>query len=704
MSQATTSPRLRPFKPARFGRYTLLMPISTGGMGEVFLARLEGAHGFDKLCVIKKILPHLAEDQEFVERFVDEARILVKLSHGSIAQVLDMGLHEGAPYLALEFVDGKDLRRVAARMRDRKLSLPLSFVLFAMTRVLDALAYAHRKRGDDDRELSLVHRDVSPQNVLISYEGEVKMIDFGLAKSTLSSSKTNPSIILGKFLYMSPEQARHQKVDRRSDLYAVGVVLYELVAGKNPFDAVQPGELMAAVASPSIRPLHEAEPLCPAPLSAAVMKALSADPAQRFQSAEEFRATLQALLLELDPGAGSEKASRFMREAFAVEYHAERRMLQSVRDQAKQVAEETSSTGEGLRAVESTAPSGLSFEPTKKKTPAMSASLDFERETVPAIVMGTEATPPASPPGAPAPPRTLPKSRDDEPTDALGQALTPAPAAAEPSVVVADGLKPLLASPAGRLRTEPEVKAAEPKARSTPPRAAPKDKPRPTGQRQAVPRPAAKPEPKPAKPAAKPVADGAPTPPTELPAVQGKAVEPAASPAAAKKKSGILIWLVLPLVGVLTVAGYIAWDLYAERLRQKALDEESAREATPPARPEERKSREVKVGAEARPPEPEDIAPLPKEKEPKKKSPAPAPKQPAIAAASTPAEKAFRSLKADYEKLEQANETLVKQRFRMRFNIASGKVASKGDDPAFLRDLEALDAEIQGELARPENQ
>src|SRR5512140_2220726 len=153
MNTSPSTARLRPFRPQPFGRYTLLSHLATGGMGEIYLARLEGAQGFEKLCVIKKILPHLAEDHDFVERFVDEARILVKLSHGSIAQVLDMGLHEGAPYIALEFVDGKDLRRVAARMRDRKMSLPLSFVLFAMTRVLDALAYAHRKRGDDDQEL-----------------------------------------------------------------------------------------------------------------------------------------------------------------------------------------------------------------------------------------------------------------------------------------------------------------------------------------------------------------------------------------------------------------------------------------------------------------------------------------------------------------------------------------------------------------------
>ncbi|WP_444547803.1 protein kinase domain-containing protein [Stigmatella ashevillensis] len=301
-------------------------------MGEIYLARLEGAQGFEKLCVIKRILPQLAADTEFVERFVGEARVLVKLSHGSIAQVLDMGLHEGDAYMALEYVDGKDLRKVAGRVRDRQSPLPLTFVLYVMTRVLDALAYAHRKRDDDEKEIHLVHRDISPQNILISYEGEVKVIDFGLAKSRLSAAKTNPSIILGKFLYMSPEQARHQQVDRRSDLYAVGLCLYELISGKNPFDNVSPGELMTAVAQPRIAPLSEVEPMTPPQVAQVVMKALAVDPAQRFQSAEEFRGRLTSCLQEIDPAAGPETVSRFMRELFAVEYQGERKLLAQLKD------------------------------------------------------------------------------------------------------------------------------------------------------------------------------------------------------------------------------------------------------------------------------------------------------------------------------------------------------------------------------------
>lgn len=368
MNPSSSNARLRPFRPVPFGRYTLLSQLATGGMGEIFLARLEGAQGFEKLCVIKKILPQLAADPEFVERFVGEARTLVKLSHGSIAQVLDMGLHEGDAYMALEYVDGKDLRKVAARARDRQKPLPLTFVLFVMGRVLDALAYAHRKKGDDEGELHLVHRDISPQNILISYEGEVKVIDFGLAKSRLSAAKTNPSIILGKFLYMSPEQARHQPVDRRSDLYAVGLCLYELISGRNPFDLLPPGELMSAVAHPSVQPLGEVVPSAPPAVTQLVMKALAVDPAQRFQTAEELRGKLNACLLELDPSSGPESVSRYMHELFGPEYQGERRLLVSFREAGRPPEPEPVVMGvlEGGAGRQEGSFEPLSFKPTPR--------------------------------------------------------------------------------------------------------------------------------------------------------------------------------------------------------------------------------------------------------------------------------------------------------------------------------------------------
>jgi serine/threonine-protein kinase len=407
MNPSSSNARLRPFRPVPFGRYTLLTQLATGGMGEIFLARLEGAQGFEKLCVIKKILPQLAADPEFVERFVGEARTLVKLSHGSIAQVLDMGLHEGDAYMALEYVDGKDLRKVAARARDRQKPLPLTFVLFVMGRVLDALAYAHRKKGDDEGELHLVHRDISPQNILISYEGEVKVIDFGLAKSRLSAAKTNPSIILGKFLYMSPEQARHQPVDRRSDLYAVGLCLYELISGRNPFDMLPPGELMSAVALPQVQPLGEVVPSVPPAVTQLVMKALAVEPSQRFQTAEELRGRLNACLLELDPASGPESVSRYMSELFGPEYQGERRLLASLREVGRLPEPESGVQGTPEGAAPRLAPepgskSGrqegsfepLSFKPTPRTREGGPVRDDGEtRPAVPASAMDEPTRP-----------------------------------------------------------------------------------------------------------------------------------------------------------------------------------------------------------------------------------------------------------------------------------------------------------------------
>ncbi len=365
--------RLRPFRPAPFGRYTLLAPLSTGGMGELYLARLEGAHGFEKLCVVKKILPSLVSDAEMLERFVTEAKTLARLSHGAIAQVLELSVQDAEPYLVLEYVDGKDLRRVAARARERNLPLPLTFILTVMVRVLDALAYVHRKRGEDERELGLVHRDVSPQNILVSYEGEVKVIDFGLAKSALNPGLTHPSIILGKFLYMSPEQARHEPVDRRSDLYSVGLCLYELIAGRNPFEGCPPAELMAQVSQPRIPSLHTVDPLLPGDVVALVARALAPEASGRFQTAEELRRAVLDCLNQMDPQAGTESVTRFMRDTFSAEYAAERKLLASLKEVRPKVLTEPPpdvETGVGPRAPllkpAPIRPAPLSFAPTPR--------------------------------------------------------------------------------------------------------------------------------------------------------------------------------------------------------------------------------------------------------------------------------------------------------------------------------------------------
>ena len=727
MSQGQTSQRLRPFKPLRFGRYTLLMPISTGGMGEIFLAQLEGSHGFDKLCVIKKILPHLAQDQDFVSRFVDEAHILVKLSHGNIAQVLDMGVQEREPYIALEFVDGKDLRRVLGRMRDRQLPLPLSFVLSVMTRVLDALAYAHRKRGDDDAELNLVHRDVSPQNVLISYEGEVKVIDFGLAKSALSSKATNPSIVLGKFMYMAPEQARHKVVDRRSDLYAVGLCLWELVTGKNPFDDVPSGELMAKVANPAIPALNTVEPLCPQGLSDAVGKALAVDPAHRFQTAEEFRGALQGILQAIDPQAGAESTSRFMRDAFAAEYQAERRMLNTVKEQAKDL-EEPATVESAPEETQQNAPSPFATHPTPLAMPAITVKMDeptplagrlglqpealsfqptrkagnsgvskahdvHEKETMPSIQLKTE---PLSQPPIRA--RVLAKSFDQDATESAAPAIPePEPL---PSIVI-DGI------PSEPVRTELDMPAQQGVA--PPPRVskaslpkmdskegirkpkngkAPSEKPKAREPKnpEKVERTGERPVPKAARP----------PPPvrTDTMVLSQVPEKPSAGIPTAKKSGARWIWFVLPALALAGVGGFIGWDVYKDKQLKdaRAAADEAAQGAEEPT-PEVKAPPEPTPAPEVVAPPPEE--PAPKAQTPKKKSPPPSVKS--IRASASPGEAAMRSLQADFDKLIEES---AQRKFRLQLSALEGQVDEKGTDAAFVKKVEALHEQVKTALSK----
>lgn len=709
MSQGATKERLRPFKPTRFGRYTLLRPLSTGGMGEIFLARLEGAQGFEKLCVIKKILPHLAQDKDFVDRFVDEARILVKLSHGNIAQVLDMGLHEGAPYIALEFIDGKDLRRVVARAQERALQLPLSFILYVATRLLDALAYAHRKRGDDGKDLNLVHRDVSPQNILISYEGEVKVIDFGLAKSTISATRTHPSIVLGKFLYMSPEQARHQKADRRSDLYAVGLCLYELIAGKGPFDGVAPGELMATVANPKIVPLSQVEPLCPPALSEAVMKALAPDPAQRFQTAEELRGKLLSILLEIDPAAGPETATRFMTEAFATEYQGERKLLAELSQQARALSDDVHEPEE-----ETLDPSGVaSRSVTREVQPIPALTLDElpqARVTAPEL---KSAQPPVAPavtaqalsfqPTRKAPPPSSEKKAPEDPgavpsivlsQDAKLTEEVAAAAAPEASIVLADGLSEQADA---RARTLPETRAPRGGAKAEPARA--KSPGRTTGTglkaqaRPSSPRAPALPEKSERRIAPKATAEALPrgTPPSAPSKTPDQT--PAPQPAAKRSGSSMLVWVTLPVLAILAVGGYIAWDLYTDRLRAEQVgkdDTEPVQVPMPPSTGPE-KSREVKLQPDPLPIEPDDLAAVPKD--PKKPPPPP----PKTASKLSPGEQKLRALKADVDQLINPGEV---KGLKINLMKLEQQATARGNEAAFTAEVNQLHEQVKAALAK----
>jgi serine/threonine-protein kinase len=306
----------------------LLRPLSRGGMGEVFLATSGEISGFEKLCVIKKVLPHLAEDGDFIRRFIDEAQVAIKLAHANIASVFEVGMVDDEYFLALEYVEGKDLRRTLARLHERGERLPIELALFIVREVASGLAYAHRKADSSGAPMNLVHCDISPPNVLVSYEGEVKIIDFGIAKSAIRMTATNPRTGFGKLGYMAPEQLlRGGVVDKRTDLYAAGVLLYELLTGERLFpmpEGFDYKEVARAVTQgrhplPSHRDprLYDFDPI--------VVKALSVDQKKRYQSAEELRDDVAVALARVNPTVTGDKLGTVIQRLFAEEVADERR-------------------------------------------------------------------------------------------------------------------------------------------------------------------------------------------------------------------------------------------------------------------------------------------------------------------------------------------------------------------------------------------
>ncbi len=298
-----------------FGPYTLVRRIGYGGMGEVFLAR-EEAPG--RACVVKKVLPGLAGNANFLARFRDEARVVLRLSHPNIARVWAMGEVAGALYLAMEYVAGKTLNRLAWRLRNRGKSLSPGLVLLIGERMCEGLAYAHDATDEQGQPLHLVHRDLSPANVCISYAGEVKIIDFGAAQSTLKQAQTAPSVVMGSISYMAPEQARKKLVDRRADVYATGVVLWELLAWQPLAQKGDVAERWKRAAYPQWAPPGRHREL-PPEVDAVVMKALAVEPEARFPDAAALGAELRRLREQYAPGVGDADLARVMGEAFAKE-------------------------------------------------------------------------------------------------------------------------------------------------------------------------------------------------------------------------------------------------------------------------------------------------------------------------------------------------------------------------------------------------
>src|SRR2546423_3973714 len=316
-------------KPIRFGKYLLLERIAVGGMAEVFVAKALGAEGFQRLLAIKKILPTMGEDAEFIRMFVDEARLAVQLAHANIVQVLELGKQDESLYIAMEYISGRDLRQLMERFRKRQQPMPLPQACLIVAEVCEALDHAHRKRDAQGRALGIVHRDVSPQNVLVSFEGEVKLIDFGIAKAESRLQKTQSGILKGKFSYMSPEQVKGDAVDGRSDVFACGILLWELVCGEKLFVGDSDYAVLEKVRLGPIPPPRSRNPECPEALEKAILRALANDPARRYQTAYELHDDLMRFTAGRGGVFGARQLAAWIREEFKAEFESEQPRLRA---------------------------------------------------------------------------------------------------------------------------------------------------------------------------------------------------------------------------------------------------------------------------------------------------------------------------------------------------------------------------------------
>jgi serine/threonine protein kinase len=280
----------------RLGKYEILKRLATGGMAEIFLARVSGLPGYHKMVVIKRILPQLATQTDFVEMFLDEARIAATLQHPNVVQMYDVGVVDGNYFIAMEYLHGEDVRSIGKVLKQRERTMPVEHAINIVLGVAAGLHYAHEKIGFDGRPLAIVHRDVTPQNVIVTYDGGVKLLDFGIAKASNRFGETRFGTLKGKVPYMSPEQCRGEPLDRRSDLFSLGIMLYELTLGRRLYHGKSDFEVLKQIVEGTVQPPRAIDPSYPPDLEAIVMRALEKGKDQRYQSARELQVDLEALV------------------------------------------------------------------------------------------------------------------------------------------------------------------------------------------------------------------------------------------------------------------------------------------------------------------------------------------------------------------------------------------------------------------------
>jgi serine/threonine protein kinase len=368
------------FHPHRFGRYIIVDPIAVGGMAEIYRARVAASkEGPDRVIVIKKVIANLQQNQEFLQMFEEEIKITVGLTHPNIIQIYDYGQTDEQYFMAMEYVEGKNLRQFVKRLADMKSMFSIDMSCHIISNVCHALAYAHAYRDRmTGKPLGIVHRDISPQNVMISYDGAVKLFDFGIAKAKSASEATRAGVIKGKPSYLSPEQINGEELDGRCDIFALGIVLWELLTAKRLFVAETDMGVLRLIQSAKIEPPSTFNPAVPAALDAIVLKSLHRDRAKRYQGAEEFQRDLHKFLYSFNPNFNPADLAYYAQELFKNEIRDDRDRLQKFL---------------AMDPIEAGAPNAPSAPEAPGKKPALSNKLadglmsttDFNREMMDSV-------------------------------------------------------------------------------------------------------------------------------------------------------------------------------------------------------------------------------------------------------------------------------------------------------------------------------
>jgi serine/threonine protein kinase len=310
-----------------FGRYLLLRRIAKGGMAEIHRAVAFGEEGFAKRVALKRMLPELTKDPKFVDMFINEAKLAASLNHANIVQLHEFGCIDDRLYLAMEYVHGLNVSEIVSQMRRIGQPVPIGPACFITAEALYGLDHAHRLADRQGQPQQVIHRDVSPSNLIVSFDGHVKIADFGIAKATQFRGRTRSGVIKGKFKYMSPEQARGQALDQRADLFSLGTCLYKMLTLKDVYVGKSEQSILMQAREGDIRPPREHNPNLPPELEALLLKALNRDRERRFASAAEFRDDLEAFLFKAQLKMFSSDLARFMRDGFADVIRSDEREL-----------------------------------------------------------------------------------------------------------------------------------------------------------------------------------------------------------------------------------------------------------------------------------------------------------------------------------------------------------------------------------------